>query len=394
MTETIQSVQSAAGDQKVVFLLFAPLLRTQIGQYEGWLSHASYSYLSQNFVLGANIADTYALGDPGLKVATLYGVNTSPHVILIDPKGEITYQGAPSGFAGAIADALDKELSLPEFSYMRFPLDPVKAKSRQQVAVLNLTGKAAAPAEPLSLWYRQPAFDWKTEALPLGNGSIGAMVFGGVNSECIQFTEETFWEGGPGKDGWKDPDPLRVADPERWKRDKLTWAASNDLNVHKTLIGYQGVGSSQCYGNASLGANAGCYQPMGSIHVTLEGAGDIRDYRRQLDIRRGVHSIRYEQGDLQLTREYFCSNVDQVMVMRFGSSKPINMKLDLAFDFKAEKSAEGNTLIGRGAHPGNGLKYVVRMAVDSKDGKIIVTKDGITKLSSPKTESTLPPEVK
>ncbi len=375
--ETIRAVQSAAGEQKAVFLMLAPRLRTQIHLYEGWSSHPAYAYLSRDFVVNEGLKDSYALGDHGLKVATLYGINESPYVVLIDPKGKIAFRGAPSGFAEAAAVALGREITLPEFGDKKVAMDPVRARSLRKVAALKLKGEVAAPTEPLSLWYRQPAFDWKTEALPLGNGSIGAMVFGGVNSECIQFTEETFWEGGPGKDGWKDPDPLRVADPKRWKRDKLSWAASNDLNVHKTLIGYQGVGSSQCYGNASLGANAGCYQPMGSIHVTLEGAGDIREYRRQRDIRRGVHSIRYEQGDLQLTREYFCSNVDQVMVMRFGSSKPINMKLDLAFDFKAEKSAEGNTLIGRGAHPGNGLKYVVRMAVDSKDGKIIVTKDGI-----------------
>jgi alpha-L-fucosidase 2 len=63
--------------------------------------------------------------------------------------------------------------------------------------------------------------------------------------------------------------------------------------------------------------------------------------------------------------------------MRFEASKPINMTLDLAFDFITEKSVEGNTLVGSGAHPSNGLKYAVRMAVDSKDGEIVATKDGL-----------------
>ncbi len=373
LAETIQTVQNAAGNQKVIFLLFAPLLRTQHNQYEGGPDHPSYSYLGRNFILEENFTDAYALGDPGLKVATLYGVTVSPHVILIDPNGIIKYQGATSGFPGAISDALDGQILVPQFIDAEIPLDSVKTASKLQVTALNLKGKADAPTEPLSLWYRQPAFDWETEALPLGNGSIGAMVFGGITNERIQFTEETFWEGGPDENGWKDPDPLGTADPDRWKREKKIWAGTDDVNVHQHLLGFQGVGTSMCYGG-----KVGTYQPMGWINATLNGEGDLRNYRRQLDIRSGVHTINYEQGDAQLTREYFCSNVDQVLVMRFGSSKPINITLDMAFDFATEKSAEGNTFVGRGAHPSNGLNYVVRMAVDPKDGNITITENGIS----------------
>ena len=60
----------------------------------------------------------------------------------------------------------------------------------------QLVGNASAPAEPLSLWYRQPAAKW-TEALPIGNGRIGAMVFGGINRERLQLNEDTLWAGGP-----------------------------------------------------------------------------------------------------------------------------------------------------------------------------------------------------
>ena len=372
MAETIRIVQSAAGNQKVIFLLFAPLLRTQIHQYEGGPDHPSYSYLGRNFLVEENFTDAYALGDPGLKVATLYGVTVSPHVILIDPNGIIKYQGATSGFPGAISDALDGQILVPQFIDAEIPLDSVKTASKLQVTALNLKGKADAPTEPLSLWYRQPAFDWETEALPLGNGSIGAMVFGGITNERIQFTEETFWEGGPDENGWKDPDPLGTADPNRWKREKKIWAGTDDVNVHSKLLGFHDNGMSFYYGDMSH------YQPMGWVNMTFDSSGDIRNYKRQLDIRRGVHTITYEQGNVQLTREYFCSNVDQVMVMRLGSSKPINMTVDLAFDFNAVKSVEGNTLVGRGAHPSNDLKYTVRMAVDSKDGKIVATKDGIS----------------
>src|SRR6185312_8409672 len=60
----------------------------------------------------------------------------------------------------------------------------------------QLTGSASAPAEPLSLWYRQPAVKWE-EALAIGNGRIGAMDFGGVNRERLQLNEDTLWAGGP-----------------------------------------------------------------------------------------------------------------------------------------------------------------------------------------------------
>ena len=60
----------------------------------------------------------------------------------------------------------------------------------------DFTGEAPPPAEPLSLWYRRPAPDW-TEALPVGNGRLGAMVFGGVERERLQLNEDTLWAGGP-----------------------------------------------------------------------------------------------------------------------------------------------------------------------------------------------------
>ena len=64
------------------------------------------------------------------------------------------------------------------------------------LAQLQFEGSAPPPVEPLSLWYRQPATKW-TEALPVGNGRIGAMVFGGVNGERLQLNEDTLWGGGP-----------------------------------------------------------------------------------------------------------------------------------------------------------------------------------------------------
>ena len=62
---------------------------------------------------------------------------------------------------------------------------------------MTFVEEASPPTEPLTLWYRKPATDWETQALPIGNGRMAAMVFGGVNNERIQFNEETVWDGVP-----------------------------------------------------------------------------------------------------------------------------------------------------------------------------------------------------
>ena len=64
---------------------------------------------------------------------------------------------------------------------------------------ITFAGSAPAPSSDLSLWYRLPASDWESQALPIGNGYIGGMVFGGVDQEHIQLNEKSLWSGGPGE---------------------------------------------------------------------------------------------------------------------------------------------------------------------------------------------------
>jgi alpha-L-fucosidase 2 len=110
------------------------------------------------------------------------------------------------------------------------------------------------------LWYSQPAADWQKQALPLGNGSLGCMVFGGVENEHIQFNHDTLWVGGE-----KD---------------------------------------------------TGAYHAFGDIYINF-GHADAKNYRRQLDISRAVHTVTYVSNGTKYKREYFSSNPDQVMVFRF-----------------------------------------------------------------------------
>jgi alpha-L-fucosidase 2 len=79
-------------------------------------------------------------------------------------------------------------------AFARFPAVP---EPDNPTTDFRFTGQAPAPEEPLTLWYRRPGIKWERDALPVGNGRMGAMVFGGIDHERIQFNEETVWDGVP-----------------------------------------------------------------------------------------------------------------------------------------------------------------------------------------------------
>ena len=115
------------------------------------------------------------------------------------------------------------------------------------------------------LWYDKPAANWETEALPIGNGHVGAMSFGGLQHERIQFNEGSLWIG--------------------------------DEN------------------------DTGAFQAFGDVHVTMDHA-DGTHYRRELDLRSGVHSVSYESGGVQYRREYFASSPARAVVLQFTADRP------------------------------------------------------------------------
>jgi alpha-L-fucosidase 2 len=122
----------------------------------------------------------------------------------------------------------------------------------------------ARGAPPNALWYQQPARDWEKEALPIGNGRLGAMLFGGAPEERIQFNEESLWIG--------------------------------DEN------------------------ETGAYQAFGDVFVALDH-GPVSQYKRELDLERAVHTVSYESGGVRFRREAFASFPARVIVMRFTASK-------------------------------------------------------------------------
>jgi alpha-L-fucosidase 2 len=154
------------------------------------------------------------------------------------------------------------------------------------------------------LWYRQPAEKW-LEAMPLGNGLMGAMVFGGVQRERIALNESSFWSGRP--HDYDNPEALHYLPRIR------------ELVVAGKFQEAEKMADEHFYG---LPAAQQAYQPLGDLLLFFDGVEQAEDYRRELDMETGVAKVTYRAGDTVFTREVFVSYPDRVMAVRISSDKP------------------------------------------------------------------------
>lgn len=177
----------------------------------------------------------------------------------------------------------------------------------------ELTGQAAPPVEPLSLWYRQPATAW-TSALPVGNGLQGAMMFGGIDSEAICLNECDLWAGGPYTPD--NPNALEALPEVR----RLLF--DGQYREAESLIGQKMMANpiSQLP-----------YQPVGDILLTFPKVTTAENYRRELNLRTATTSVQFTSEGTTFTRELFANYPDNVIVLRLTASKPgqINFKLSM-----------------------------------------------------------------
>ncbi len=172
-----------------------------------------------------------------------------------------------------------------------------KKMSAGLLGLLLFNGVLDAGEPDLTLWYDKPASSWQKEALPIGNGRLGAMLFGGVERERIQFNEESLW----------------VGDEE----------------------------------------STGAYQAFGDVFVEMPH-GAVTNYRRELDLRRAVHVVTYESGGLTYRREAFASAPAGVLVFRFTADQPgsLSGSIALADAHKGQISASGKRLQSTGSLAG------------------------------------------
>ncbi|HSW01869.1 MAG TPA: glycoside hydrolase family 95 protein [Sedimentisphaerales bacterium] len=229
----------------------------------------------------------------------------------------------------------------------------------------------------LKLWYRQPAKEW-TQALPVGNGRLGAMVFGGIANERLQLNEVCLWSGSP--HDADNPEALPALHEIRRLIFEGQYAQANKL-ASKTLI-CKGPGSGS--GNGAK-VPYGSYQTLGDLSLIFEGFEGATEYRRQLELDTAVATVAFRRGDAAFTREVFSSAADQVLVVRLTCDKPkqISFTAVLRRPERFATSADGNGgLIMTGQmHDGRngtrGLRYVVRLRASTKGGKTIADGDSL-----------------
>ncbi|MCX6877274.1 MAG: glycoside hydrolase family 95 protein [Verrucomicrobia bacterium] len=203
-----------------------------------------------------------------------------------------------------------------------------------------LTGMAAPVQEPpvradtpgkLCLWSDRPAQAWMTEALPLGNGPLGAMLFGGTEIERVQFNEISLWGG--------------------------------------TRMAVEGLDDE--------GQDLGAYQAFGDILIHLgHDFSKVTDYRQELDIDRAVHQVTYESNGVRYQRTAFASHPDGVIVIQLTANKPAAYtgRVQLTDMHQARIAAAGNTLSAVGKLE-NGFEYEAQLMVLNENGTVAVKDD-------------------
>ncbi|MGE5294437.1 MAG: glycosyl hydrolase family 95 catalytic domain-containing protein, partial [Solirubrobacterales bacterium] len=233
--------------------------------------------------------------------------------------------------------------------------------------------------QDLTLWYTEPAKQW-TDALPIGNGRLGAMVFGGVAEERIQLNEDTLWDGFP--QDTTNPQALETL-PE----------------VRKLLFEGKNADATKLAGEKMMGRPQGVlsYQSLGDLHIATPTAGTLGDYRRSLDLDTGIARTTWTADGVRFTREVFASAPDNVIVVRISADKLAAITCTVAVTRQQDAAcvSEGSDQIAlRGqikrehpkTHENVGMRFEARVQAKAKGG-VVASRDG--KLSVEKANELL-----
>ncbi|MGW8949505.1 glycoside hydrolase family 95 protein [Streptomyces sp. NPDC055709] len=174
-------------------------------------------------------------------------------------------------------------------------------------------GAGRSETNPMRLWYRRPAEEW-LEALPVGNGRLGAMVFGGTATERLQLNEDSLWAGGP--NDYARPGAVDHLEEVRRLVVEEKWNQAQVLAEEQFL----GVPSEQMP-----------YQVLGDIELTFAGTAEATDYERELDLETAITRVSYKRQGVRHTREVFASAPDQVVVMRLTADTPGSISFTARF---------------------------------------------------------------
>ncbi|HVE56324.1 MAG TPA: glycoside hydrolase family 95 protein [Pyrinomonadaceae bacterium] len=230
---------------------------------------------------------------------------------------------------------------------------------------------SAEISSDLLIWFDSPAKVF-TQSLPLGNGRLGAMVFGGVGEERVVLNEGTLWSGAP-QDSDK-PDAAKYL-PEIRRLLLEGKNAEAEALVYKNFTA-KGLGSARGKGKD---APYGAYQVLGNLRIKFAG-GDagFTNYRRELNVGNAIAKITYTQNGVNYTRETFVSAPDQSIIIRLTADKPKSINFDATLDrperFQTVADAQNGLLmsgqLNNGAADTGGMKYAARLRVVNKGGEV------------------------
>lgn len=237
----------------------------------------------------------------------------------------------------------------------------------------------------LRLWYNQPAnatipdlkegsvndAEW-LKALPVGNGFLGAMVFGGVNRERIQLNEKSLWSGSP--DDNDNPDAYASLGKIR----QLLWDGKYKEATGLTLKTQICKGAGSGNGNGAK-VPFGCFQTLGDLWFDFGETGEFKNYHRELDLTRGVVLVTYEQNGIRFKREIFASYPDRALVIGLTADKKgaLSFKTSMNRPERYETHSESGQLLMTGTMDngkgGDGMQYAVRLKAVAKGGQVTLS---------------------
>lgn len=216
-------------------------------------------------------------------------------------------------------------------------------------------------AQNLKLWYQQPAKTW-VEALPVGNSSMGAMVYGGTSREELQLNEETLWGGGP----YRNDNPKALE----------SLAEVRNLIFSGKTMDAQNLIDQTFY----TGRNGMPYQTIGSLIIEAPGHEKAKNYYRDLDLERAVATTRYQVNGVNFQREVFASFPDRVIIVRFTADKPGELNFKVSYDSPLQSTVkkQGKKLVLRGKGGDHeGVKGVIEVETQSQ----VITEGGKVSLT-------------
>ncbi|MDW7693836.1 glycoside hydrolase family 95 protein [Flammeovirgaceae bacterium SG7u.111] len=224
------------------------------------------------------------------------------------------------------------------------------------------------------LWYDKPA-SYFEETLVLGNGKMGASVFGDVKADQIYLNDATLWSGEP-YNANNNPEAYKFVEPIRKALAEENYQLADSLNVRLQ------------------GAFSQSYAPLGTMFIKYKDQGSFKNYRRELDISKAISTVRYESKGIQFEREYFISHPDQVMVIKLSSSEKKSISCAITFESllkyktsQSKKMLEVNGYAPYHAEPSyrgdmpdavlfdenRGTRFTSLFTVSTPDGKVTTT---------------------